>query len=87
VEINVGGYEAYLPTDETFAANSDPAVYRASVGDEESEEAYSLPPTWNVLSIVLRDNGMLRFVKYVGASARGDRWDIVGTYSIRGEDN
>jgi hypothetical protein len=35
---------------------------------------------------VLRDSGTLRFVKYVSASAKGDRWDVSGTFEIEEQD-
>jgi hypothetical protein len=38
------------------------------------------------LSIVLRDQGLLRFVKYISKSAKGDKWDIIGTYSLAEEE-
>lgn len=56
----------------------DPAVYQA--GDEDDGIAFSMPAKWNTMSIVLRDKGLLRFVKYVSAQAKGDRWDVVGAY-------
>jgi prolyl 3-hydroxylase /prolyl 3,4-dihydroxylase len=61
---------------------ADPAVYKASTNDEDDAVVFSMPASWNTLSIVLRDKGLLRFVKYVSKSARGDKWDIVGTYSV-----
>ena len=64
---------------------SDPAVYRAAKGDAADEDdgvLFSMPAGWNRLSVVLRDQGVLRFVKYVGAGARGDRWDVVGEFGV-----
>ena len=34
----------------------------------------------NTLSLVLRDEGLMRFVKYVSASAPGSRWDVAAVY-------
>ena len=62
---------------------SDPAVYQAAadpLGD--SGVMFSMPAGWNRLSLVLRDRGTLRFVKYVSRSARCDRWDIAGEWGI-----
>ncbi|KAI9806693.1 MAG: hypothetical protein M1825_006150 [Sarcosagium campestre] len=63
----------------------DPTVYRAEkYGDGEGDNGvlYSVPPGFNCLSMVLRDPGVLRFVKYVSRSAKGDRWDIKGDYGL-----
>ena len=55
---------------------SDPAIYKH---DEDNDAIlFTDPPAWNRFSIVLRDRGTLRFVKYVSAAAEGDRWDIKG---------
>jgi Rps23 Pro-64 3,4-dihydroxylase Tpa1-like proline 4-hydroxylase len=66
---------------------ADPAVYKARSGDEDDGVVFSMPASWNTLSIVLRDQGLLRFVKYVSKSAKGDKWDIVGTYSLQAEED
>jgi len=63
-------------------ARADPAVYRSSGDDEEDGILFSMPANWNNLSIVLRDAGVLRFVKYVSKSAKGDRWDLVGSFTV-----
>ena len=34
------------------------------------------------MSIVLRDTGVLKFVKYVSKAAKGDRWDISGEWRV-----
>jgi len=51
---------------------------------EEDEEAALLtkPPSFNQLLIVLRDEGVLHFVKYVSAHGQGSRWDLSGEYDI-----
>ncbi|KAK0279133.1 putative component of NuA3 histone acetyltransferase complex [Friedmanniomyces endolithicus] len=71
----------------------DPAVYRAAGssggGEDEDEDdgiLFSNPAAWNTMSIVLRDRGTMRFVKYVSRRARGDRWDVTGAYEVTGED-
>ncbi|KAK0941957.1 putative component of NuA3 histone acetyltransferase complex [Friedmanniomyces endolithicus] len=72
----------------------DPAVYRAAGssggGEDEDEDdgiLFSNPAGWNTMSIVLRDRGTMRFVKYVSRRARGDRWDVTGAYEVTGEDD
>jgi prolyl 3-hydroxylase /prolyl 3,4-dihydroxylase len=70
-------------------AKADPAVYKASGADEDDGLLFSMPAGWNRLSIVMRDQGTLRFVKYVSKAAKGDRYDFTGTFGIvdDGEDD
>ena len=42
----------------------------------------NVTPSFNSLNIVLRDEGVMRFVKYLGASAGGSRWDIAAEYTV-----
>lgn len=44
---------------------ADPAVYRSAADDDDDGVLFSMPASWNALSVVLRDQGVLRFVKYV----------------------
>ncbi|KAF7508964.1 hypothetical protein GJ744_008520 [Endocarpon pusillum] len=91
--IEVGGEEIYMAGDDddsSFASvkdgaspaikeasrKSDPAIYKHD--DENDAILFTDPPAWNRFSIVLRDRGTLRFVKYISAAAEGDRWDIKG---------
>ena len=37
--------------------------------------------------MVLRDRGVLRFVKYVSESAKGDRWDVIGAVEVIDDDD
>ena len=36
---------------------------------------------------MLRDRGTQKFVKYVSASAPGDRWDLSGMFEVEEEDD
>ncbi|KAI9783889.1 MAG: hypothetical protein M1816_001141 [Peltula sp. TS41687] len=89
----VGGYEIYMAADEDDTegkkSKSDPAVYKAAGegGDEDDGVLFSLPAGWNRLSIVLRDKGVLRFVKYVSREAKGDRWDLIGEFDVDEDDD
>ena len=62
----------------------DPAIYQAQ-DDDEDGVLFSMPAGWNKLGLVLRDQGTMRFVKYVSKSAKGDRWDIFGEFEIEDE--
>ncbi|KAK7208495.1 Oxoglutarate and iron-dependent oxygenase degradation C-term-domain-containing protein [Myxozyma melibiosi] len=52
--------------------------------DEEEEEGDSVLLTsqarWNTFTLVYRDPGVLKFVKYVSKLAPGSRWDIAGEW-------
>jgi hypothetical protein len=72
---DVGGYSSYLlPHNDQNAA-----VY-----DRTSDEGILLTSAaaWNRLDIVVRDEGILHFVKYVSANAPSSRWDIDCEYLI-----
>ncbi|CDS00645.1 related to TPA1-Poly(A)-binding protein involved in translation termination efficiency [Sporisorium scitamineum] len=55
-------------------------------GEEDDDDfdgvLLNLTPSFNTLSVVLRDEGVMRFVKYLAASAGGSRWDVIGEYEI-----
>ncbi|KAI9838607.1 MAG: hypothetical protein M1819_004921 [Sarea resinae] len=64
---------------------NDPAVYRSANPDDEDDDdgvLFSMPPAWNTMSVVLRDAGVMKFVKYVGRAAQGDRWDLTGEFGV-----
>ncbi|KAJ5729614.1 uncharacterized protein N7483_004122 [Penicillium malachiteum] len=100
---SVGGYEIYMAgdddeeEDEEDAENADqvlrkktkadPAIYRSAGADEDDGILFSTQAGWNRLSIVLRDSGTLKFVKYVSAAAKGDRWDITADIGVEFEDD
>ena len=54
--------------------------------DEDDEDdggtLLSTQPGFNKLLLVLRDERVMRFVKYVSAAAPGSRWDICGEYEV-----
>jgi hypothetical protein len=52
--------------------------------DEEDDDAtlLTVQPGFNHLLLVLRDEGVMRFVKYVSAAAEGSRWDVCGEYEV-----
>lgn len=75
-----GGQEVYMAGDDD-AANDDAAIYKAG-GDDDDNILFFQAAAWNKLSLVLRDSGALKFVKYVSQSAPGDRWDISGVFDV-----
>ncbi|EIN10953.1 hypothetical protein PUNSTDRAFT_85412 [Punctularia strigosozonata HHB-11173 SS5] len=50
--------------------------------DEDDGTLLTVQPGFNRMLMVLRDEGVLKFVKYVSAAAEGSRWDICGEYEI-----
>lgn len=89
-DLAVGGYELYMAGDADEGENGedDPAIYRsAGAEDEDDGILLTTPAGWNRLSIVLRDRGTLKFVKYVSAGAKGDRWDITGEMGVEYDDD
>lgn len=42
----------------------------------------NLTPQFNALNVVLRDEGVMHFVKYLSASAGGSRWDVEGEWRV-----
>ncbi|KAK8138456.1 Oxoglutarate and iron-dependent oxygenase degradation C-term-domain-containing protein [Apiospora sp. TS-2023a] len=79
----VGGHEVYMAGDDDSA--EDAAVYKSS-GDDDNILFFQAA-SWNKMTIVLRDSGTLKFVKYVSRNAPGDRWDISGTLDIEEQDD
>lgn len=72
----VGGYECYMAPHEE---EEDAAVYKAA---DEDGALLNLSAGRNELSLVLRDEGIMRFIKYVSAKAAGSRWDIAFEYDL-----
>lgn len=79
---DVGGHEVYMAGDDE-EGNGDAAVYKSSSDADEDNVLFTMPASWNKMSIVLRDSGVLKFVKYVSKSAKGDRWDISGAFGVK----
>lgn len=75
----VGGYEAYLLADENNDGKEADDVYKI---DEDDGGVLSISPACNSLNIVLRDEGLMRFVKYVSTGAPGSRWDVSAEYKL-----
>ncbi|KAH6608614.1 hypothetical protein Trco_001960 [Trichoderma cornu-damae] len=78
----VGGHEVYMAGDDD--ANEDAAVYKSS-GDDDNILFFQAA-AWNKMTLVLRDSGALKFVKYVSRKANGDRWDVSGVFEVEEPD-
>ncbi|RMD42447.1 hypothetical protein DV735_g2655, partial [Chaetothyriales sp. CBS 134920] len=81
-----GGEEVYMAADDDdeesvnskslpqVGRKADPAVYK-STGDDDDSILFTNSPSWNTFSLVSRDQGTLRFVKYVSQAAQEDQDD------------
>ena len=56
------------------------------MGDDDGGIVLSVSPSFNTLSIALRDEGAMRFIKYVSKSAPSGRWDIATSFAVNYED-
>ncbi|KAI9504568.1 Oxoglutarate and iron-dependent oxygenase degradation C-term-domain-containing protein, partial [Coemansia spiralis] len=82
----VGGYECYVDAggDDDEASN-DGSVYR--LAEEDDGILLTTPAAWNTLNVAMREPSIVKFVKYVSASAPCSRWDVSFEYSIPADDN
>lgn len=49
---------------------------------EDDSTLLTVQPGFNRLLLVLRDEGVMHFVKYISSSAEGSRWDVCGEYEV-----
>lgn len=84
-EDDVGGHLVFMAGDDEN--DEDAAIYRAAGEEEDDGVLFTMPASWNKMSIVLRDSGVLKFVKYVSKNAKGDRWDICGAFGVKEEED
>jgi prolyl 3-hydroxylase /prolyl 3,4-dihydroxylase len=98
---DVGGFECYIEADESGQDEQYRGSSAASVaakqgkgeedGDDEDEdndgtELLSVSAANNTLSLVFRDPGTMRFVKYLSIQAPSSRWDIALEYRVAEDD-
>lgn len=90
---DVGGFECYIEADDDDedkeeADQDSPTgkVKSSGPADEYNEdddtELLSVSASNNTLSLVYRDPGTMRFVKYVGSAAPSSRYDICMEYDV-----
>ncbi|KAK9721015.1 putative component of NuA3 histone acetyltransferase complex [Basidiobolus ranarum] len=77
----VGGYECYMAQD----SDEDPAVYKSAAPDEDGA-LLTISAGCNVLSLVLRDEEVMKFTKYISSLAPGSRWDVAFEYELSPEE-
>lgn len=74
---DVGGFECYIAAEDEGEDEADDE-YDA----ENDSELLSVSACDNTLSLVYRDPGTMRFVKYVGSGAPSSRWDLSLEYEV-----
>ncbi|KAE8258575.1 hypothetical protein A4X13_0g1601 [Tilletia indica] len=83
-----GEKEAEMAVDGEEEGDDDEDMDEDEDEDEDDEDEdfdgvlLNLTPSFNSLSVVLRDEGVMRFIKYLGAAAGTSRWDIKGEWSV-----
>lgn len=77
---NVGGFECYIAADDDDKGESSGPADEYNADDDT--ELLSVSASHNTLSLVLRDTGTMRFVKYVGCRAPSSRWDVSMEYQL-----
>ena len=73
---DVGGFECYI------AADDEENEAAAQYDEDDDTELLSVDVSNNTLSLVYRDPGTMRFVKYVGCRAPSSRWDVSMEYEV-----
>lgn len=76
-----GGYECYMASHD---GDDDPATYRSF---DDDGALLTMAAGSNELSVVLKDEGVMRFIKYVSARAPGARWDVSFEYDLPEEES
>lgn len=81
-EGEVGGFECYIEAEEDAVAEASD-VFRM---DDDDGPLLQVLARSNTLSIVLQDERVMRFVKYVSGSAPSSRWDVAVDFEIKQDD-
>jgi hypothetical protein len=74
-----GGFECYI---EAYDNDKEGSEADDEYDGEDDSKLLSVSASNNTLSLVFRDPGTIRFVKYVSHSAPSSRWDISMEYEI-----
>ncbi|SCU78343.1 LAFA_0A06150g1_1 [Lachancea sp. 'fantastica'] len=84
----LGGYELYMDNqDDDEEENKDikdAAVYQSD--DTGDSVLINKPPSWNSFNLVLRDESVLQFIKYISWAAKSSRWDITAQWDVKTTD-
>lgn len=82
-----GGFECYISADDNDDEQIEGTKKEAEdeYDEEDDTKLLSVSASNNTLSLVYRDPGTMRFVKYLGIGAPSSRWDLTLEYEV--EDN
>lgn len=70
-----------------MSADGGDSYGKSSTAEEEDSVLLTTQAEWNVLSLVVRDEGILKFVKYVSGNAPGSRWDLSAEWRVEEGDD
>ncbi|KAG0703850.1 nuclear protein [Suillus ampliporus] len=78
-----GSSKKHQANDASGSQDHDDTTGTGEQEDEEDESTLiTVQPSFNRLLLVLRDEGVMRFVKYVSAAAAGSRWDVCAEFNV-----
>ncbi len=83
---DVGGFECYIAADDDDENENKEQQAADEYNDDDDTELLSVSASFNTLSLVYRDPGTMRFVKYVGCGAPSSRWDISLEYEVEADE-
>ena len=86
-----GGFECYIAADDDEDNENGGSDNKNEPAEEYNQdddtELLSVSVSNNTLSLVYRDPGTMRFIKYLGARAPSSRWDVAMEYEVPGDDD
>jgi len=86
-----GGFECYIAADDDEDNENGGSGNKNEPAEEYNQdddtELLSVSVSNNTLSLVYRDPGTMRFIKYLGARAPSSRWDVAMEYEVPGDDD
>lgn len=77
-----GGFECYIAADDGNEDGQKSGEAADEYNQDDDTELLSVSASNNTLSLVYRDPGTMRFIKYVGSKAPGSRWDVAMEYEV-----
>ena len=80
-----GGFECYIAADDEGSEDHQEAP--DEYDDDDDTKLLSVSASNNTLSLVYRDPGTMRFVKYLGIGAPSSRWDVSLEYELEVDDS
>lgn len=80
-------YRSKASGDSQVSADGGDSYGKSVAGEEDDSVLLTTQASWNVLSLVVRDEGILKFVKYVSGNAPGSRWDVSTEWNVESVDD